>query len=145
MKIRIQTEDFDVGAETAALNITGAGALASFVGIVRGDNGVQSLTLEHYPRMTEREIARLVEEAKNRWPIGDVTVIHRVGKLAVGARIVLVLVTSPHRGAAFDACEFLIDQMKTNAPFWKEEEKNGRKDWVAARSSDHDAAETWRR
>ena len=144
MKIAIQTEDFDAGAEIAALKNAGIGAIATFIGTVRG-GGVEALNLEHYPGMTEREISRLVDEARSRWSLSDITIIHRIGRLKVGENIVLVVTASAHRRDALAACEFLIDQMKTNAPFWKEEEKNGAREWVPARASDNAAAEKWRK
>ena len=120
INVHIQAEDFDVTDEVAALTTDGTGAVASFVGLVRGGDDLTALTLEHYPGMTEREIARIAAEAAGRWPLIGVTIIHRVGRLAVGERIVLVAVASSHRGAAFAACEFLMDYPKTRAPFWKQ-------------------------
>jgi molybdopterin synthase catalytic subunit len=111
---------------------------------VRGDDDLQSLTLEHYPGMTEREIASHVEEAAKRWPLLGATVIHRVGTLKPGERIVLVVTASSHRGAAFEACEFLMDYLKTRAPFWKREDRDGKSAWVEARASDDEAAKRWR-
>jgi molybdopterin synthase catalytic subunit len=145
--IRIQREEFDVNDETVALTTDSAdlGAVASFVGIVRGDGGLISMTLEHYPGMTEREIARHAAEAASRWPLGAVTIIHRVGRLTPGECIVLVAAASKHRAAAFEACEFLVDYLKTQAPFWKEEERRGERAWVEKRTSDDEAAERWRR
>jgi molybdopterin synthase catalytic subunit len=145
--IRVQTEDFDAGAEIASLakESGGVGAVASFVGVVRGTDGVTSMTLEHYPGMTEREIARHVAEAQARWPLLGVTAIHRIGKLAVGDSIVLVAVASAHREAAFAACEFLVDYLKTRAPFWKLEERGGNTDWVSARAEDDEAVKRWER
>ena len=145
--IHIQVEDFDVSDEVEALTLAGQGigAVASFVGYVRGDDGLTALTLEHYPGMTEREIARIAEEAASRWKLNGVTIIHRVGRLEVGERIVLVAVASSHRGAAFEACEFLMDYLKTRAPFWKLEERGGTTAWVEARTSDDAAAERWRK
>jgi molybdopterin synthase catalytic subunit len=144
-EIRIQTSDFDAGAEIAALAKGGVGAVASFVGVVRGSDGVTSMTLEHYPGMTEREIARHVAEAQARWPLLGVTIIHRIGKLGVGDNIVLVAAASAHRQAAVAACEFLIDYLKTRAPFWKLEERSGSADWVAARAEDDEAVKRWER
>jgi molybdopterin synthase catalytic subunit len=143
--IRIQAEDFDAGAEIAALGARSKniGAVASFVGVVRGNDGVTSMTLEHYPGMTEREIERHVSEARSRWPLIGVTVIHRIGKLAAGDNIVLVAAASAHRQAAFAATEFLVDYLKTRAPFWKLEERGGSADWVSARAEDEDAAKRW--
>lgn len=146
--IHIQVEDFDVSEEVDALtrdDPAATGAVATFTGYVRGDDGLKALTLEHYPGMTEREIARIAAEAEKRWPISGVTIIHRVGHLKVGERIVLVAVASSHRAAAFAACEFLMDFLKTRAPFWKKEERGGGGEWVEAKSSDDAAAERWRK
>ena len=144
--IRIQQEDFDLNDEIDALTDgrTDIGGVASFVGVVRGDDDLQSLTLEHYPGMTEREIASHVDEATKRWPLMGVTIIHRVGTLKPGERIVLVVTASSHRGAAFEACEFLMDYVKTRAPFWKREDRGGESAWVAARASDDEAAKRWK-
>ncbi|HEY4941468.1 MAG TPA: molybdopterin synthase catalytic subunit MoaE [Rhizomicrobium sp.] len=145
--IHIQAEDFDVGDEIAALTEgkPETGAIASFVGQVRGGDELTALTLEHYPGMTEREIARIAEDAGRRWALDGVTIIHRVGRLSVGERIVLVAVAAAHRGAAFEACEFLMDYLKTRAPFWKQEERAGGAQWVEARPADDAAAERWRK
>ncbi|MBI3430809.1 MAG: molybdopterin synthase catalytic subunit MoaE [Hydrogenophilales bacterium] len=148
MKILVQSEAFDLGAEVAALSQgrTDIGAIASFVGLARGMNdgsGVQAMTLEHYPGMTEKALARLVEEARSRWTLLDVTVIHRVGRLLPGDSIVLVVVVSRHRGEAFAACEYLMDALKTRAPFWKKEETQEGERWVEARASDDAAAARW--
>ena len=144
--IRIQQEDFDLNDEIDALadGRTDIGGVASFVGVVRGDDNLQSLTLEHYPGMTEREIESHVEEAAKRWPLLGTTVIHRVGTLKPGERIVLVITASSHRGAAFEACEFLMDYLKTRAPFWKREDREGESTWVEARISDANAAKRWK-
>jgi molybdopterin synthase catalytic subunit len=143
--IRIQREDFDAGAECEALSAGQAqvGARVAFTGVVRGEDGLSALTLEHYPGMTEREIARHVEEAERRWPLFGVTVIHRIGRLTPGENIVLVAVTSAHRKAAFEAAEFLVDYLKTRAPFWKQEEYGGATNWVEARESDEIAVARW--
>jgi molybdopterin synthase catalytic subunit len=145
--IQIQHEDFDVADEIAALTweTQAIGAVATFTGLVRADDGLAALSLEHYPGMTEREIGRIADEAMKRWPLNGLTIIHRVGRLAVGERIVLVAVAAAHRGAAFAACEFLMDYLKTRAPFWKQEERGGEMRWVEAKTSDDDAAERWRR
>ena len=143
--IHIQAEDFDLSDEIEALADETCGAVASFVGLVRGGDDLAALTLEHYPGMTEQEIGRMVGEARTRWTLGGVTVIHRVGRLAAGERIVLVAVAAPHRRAAFEACEFLMDYLKTRAPFWKCEERGDGAAWVEARASDDDAARRWRR
>jgi molybdopterin synthase catalytic subunit len=142
--IRVQLEDFDAGAEIAHLNAsTKVGAIATFTGHVRADDGLIALTLEHYPAMTEREIARHVAEAEGRWPLLGVTIIHRVGRLVAGDRIVFVGVASSHRQAAFGACEFLMDYLKVHAPFWKLEEHTGGVRWVDAKRTDEDAARRW--
>lgn len=143
--IRLQKEDFSVAAELAGL--PAGGALCLFVGSVRGENegrAVTAMTLEHYPAMAERALARLEEEARRRWPVTDVRVVHRHGRLEPGEQIVLVAVVSPHRAAAFDACRFLIDQLKTSAPFWKNEETAEGRAWVAAREEDDAVAERWK-
>jgi len=142
--IRVQPEDFDTAAEIARLNAsTDVGAVATFTGLVRADEGLIALTLEHYPAMTEREIARHVAEAESRWPLLGVTIIHRVGRLVPGDRIVFVGVASSHRRAAFDACEFLMDYLKIHAPFWKQEERADGTSWVDAKSTDDEAARRW--
>jgi molybdopterin synthase catalytic subunit len=144
--IRIQEEDFDVSAECGALtrNRNNIGAIATFTGLVRGDGGLTAMTLEHYPGMTEREIARHVAEAERRWPLQGVTIIHRIGRRLPGEQIVLVAVASSHRAAAFSACEFLMDYLKTNAPFWKQEERGSVAEWVNVKASDDDAVKRWR-
>ena len=143
-RIKIQAEDFDVGAELDTLTEgSDAGAVCSFTGHVRREGDLTALTLEHYPHMTEAEITRLVAEAGARWPLTGVTVIHRVGSLKPGDRIVLVAVASQHRHAAFQACEFLMDYLKTHAPFWKEEARADGHHWVEHRHSDDDAAKRW--
>jgi molybdopterin synthase catalytic subunit len=144
--IRIQREDFDIGAEAARLaeGRSDVGAVVTFTGHVRSDAGLAALTLEHYPGMTEREIASHVRDAGQRWPLAGVTIIHRIGRLVPGARIVLVATASSHRQAAFAAAEFLMDFLKTRAPFWKEEERDGAKTWVAAKDTDEDAVRRWR-
>jgi molybdopterin synthase catalytic subunit len=141
--IRVQTTDFDSGAELALLEATGAGAVASFTGQVRRDDGVDALTLDHYPAMTQRALERLAEEAEARWPLSAVTLIHRVGRLEAGARIVFVGTASDHRAAALEACAFLIDRLKTDAPFWKREHLSGEDRWVEAKAGDDARAETW--
>lgn len=143
-RISVQATDFDVGAEIAALQRVGdSGAVASFVGYVRADGGVTALELEHYPGMTEASIAAIVTEARTRWPLLGVRVIHRIGRLPVGAQIVLVAVASAHRGAAFAACEFVMDYLKTRAPFWKKAFTADAGHWVEARASDDAAASRW--
>lgn len=143
--IRVQHEDFDVAAELAALsNNAGIGAVATFTGHVRNEHGLIALVLEHYPAMTEHEIARHVDEANTRWPLLGVTVIHRIGRLTPGERIVFVGVAASHRRAAFEACEFLMDYLKVYAPFWKQEERASGTAWVEAKSGDDAAAKSWR-
>ena len=148
MRVRIQEGDFDLGAELAALRAGDArvGALASFVGLVRDMNdgtGVSEMTLEHYPGMTEKALEEIVVEAKSRWDIYNSLVIHRVGPLKPCDQIVLVAVTSAHRGEAFAACEFIMDYLKTRAPFWKREQTADGARWVDARDKDDSAAERW--
>jgi molybdopterin synthase catalytic subunit len=148
MKIRIQPEPFDVETECEALagGNPAVGALACFVGLVRDANEgarVARMTLEHYPGMTEKAIAAIVEEARARWRILDCTVIHRIGELGPTDRIVLVAVASAHRGDAFAACEFIMDYLKTRAPFWKKEATPEGERWVEARAADDAAAERW--
>jgi molybdopterin synthase catalytic subunit len=144
-RIIVQAAMFDLNAEIAALADGAAGAVASFTGHVRRDGNLSSLTLEHYPAMTQAEIARMAEAAGSRWPLTGVTVIHRIGRLTPGEAIVLVATAAPHRAEAFAACEFLVDYLKTHAPFWKEEERDGGRDWVTARDADTEAAARWRK
>lgn len=146
--VRIQREPFDAAAEAAKLTRgrTDVGAVVSFTGICRGSEGsepIAALTLEHYPGMAEAEIERHVAEAMSRWPLLGVTAIHRYGRIAPGEDIVLVVTTSSHREAAFAAAEFLMDFLKTRAPFWKQVEKAGEKSWVEAKAADDSAAERW--
>jgi molybdopterin synthase catalytic subunit len=148
--IRLQREEFDAAAESAALTRgrTDIGALVTFTGICRGaESGepIGALSLEHYPGMAEAEIARHVEEAKTRWPLLGVTVIHRYGRIAPGENIVLVVTASSHRDAAFAAAEFLMDYMKTRAPFWKQVEATSGKTWVEAKDADDAAAARWQK
>ena len=149
MPVRVQQEDFDVGTEIARLraNNPKIGAVASFIGIVRDLNEgatVGSITLEHYPGMTEKSLAAIAEQAKTRWNLLDVLIIHRIGTLAPTDQIVLVVTTSSHRGDAFAACEFIMDYLKTRAPFWKKERTADGARWVDARATDDLAAERWR-
>jgi len=152
--IRVQEEDFDPGVELARFGAGNhaVGGVCVFVGLVRdearpagGAVAIGAMTLEHYPGMTERELARIEAEARRRWPLEDTLIIHRYGRLVPGERIVLVATASPHRKAAFEACEFLIDWLKTQAPFWKREETAAGARWVAARESDDAAADRWRK
>ena len=147
--IRIQTQDFDLGAEVNALKDGNAkiGAIAAFVGLVRDTNdgsGVSTLTLEHYPAMTEKALAGIVDQARSRWDVIDATLIHRVGKLKPTDQIVLVIVASGHRGDAFEACAFIMDYLKTQAPFWKKESTLRGERWVEARQSDDVALSRWK-
>lgn len=149
MTVKIQAADFDVSAEIAALRKGNpqVGAVASFVGIVRdvNDGGtVAEMTLEHYPGMTEKAIEEIIAQARGRWKVLDALVIHRVGTLKPTEQIVLVIVTSGHRGDAFAACEFIMDYLKTRAPFWKKEQTGQGARWVEARATDDVAAERWR-
>jgi molybdopterin synthase catalytic subunit len=150
MPVRVQHEDFDLGAEVAALRAGRAnvGAVACFVGTVRDMNqgtGVSTMFLEHYPGMTEKALQAIADDALSRWSLDEVLVIHRVGALAPLDQIVLVAVTSAHRGEAFAACEFVIDWLKTQAPFWKKETTAQGARWVDARESDDAAAARWGR
>ena len=146
--VRVQTEDFDVSAEMLTLRKRNPkiGAVASFVGVVRDLNdgdSVSTLTLEHYPGMTEKSLEAIVQQAKERWDIYDALIVHRVGTMRPLDQIVLVIVTSAHRGESFQACEFLMDFLKTRAPFWKKEVTPEGERWVDARSSDDVAAKRW--
>jgi molybdopterin synthase catalytic subunit len=146
--VRVQREDFDPGAELTALTAGNRqiGGVASFIGLVRdvaGGDRVSGMTLEHYPGMTERQLEQIEAEARRRWPVEESLIIHRYGRLEPGDRIVLVGVASAHRHAAFEACEFLMDWLKTKAPFWKLEETAAGERWVAAKDSDDVAADRW--
>jgi molybdopterin synthase catalytic subunit len=146
--VRLQSEDFDAGAEAHKLagGRTDIGAVVTFTGICRGSEAgtpVAAMTLEHYPGMAEGEIARHVEDAQARWPLLGVTVIHRYGRMVPGDNIVLVVTAASHRGDAFAAAEFLMDYLKTRAPFWKQEERPQGTAWVAAKGTDDLAAERW--
>ena len=145
MPVRVQTEDFDLGAEAEALGQGGeAGAVVTFTGHVRGGaDDVEAMTLEHYPGMTEAALAEIEAEALARWPLTGALIIHRVGRLLPGERIMMVATASPHRAAAFEAAEFLMDYLKTRAPFWKKEEVGGEGRWVDAREEDDEAADRW--
>ena len=148
MTVRVQSGDFDVGAEMAAMRQGNPkiGAIASFVGVVRDLNEgayVAEMTLEHYPGMTEKALEKIVDEARARWDIYDALIVHRVGTLKPTDQIVLVVVASAHRGEAFQACEFLMDYLKTRAPFWKKEKTPEGARWVDARTADDAAADRW--
>lgn len=149
-RVTIQTEDFDLSQEVAALRADdpGVGAVASFIGTVRdrsaGATDTTRMALEHYPGMTERAIEAMIDEAQRRFDIRGARVIHRVGELTIGEQIVLVVVSSAHRGQAFAACEFLMDYLKTQAPFWKKEHRpDGSAEWVDARVADDEALKRW--
>ena len=149
MLVRVQHEDFDSGAEIARMRLArpDIGAVASFIGQVRDVNhgtGVSALTLEHYPGMTEKALAGILDQAKARWNIFDALIIHRIGTLQPTDQIVLVAVTGAHRGETFAACEFIMDYLKTEAPFWKREKTAEGERWVDARESDEKAALRWR-
>ena len=153
MAVRVQEADFDVGAELGALTKgnTRIGGVATFVGLVRERHvregyhrdQVEAMTLEHYPGMTERALEEIEAEAHRRWPLEATLIVHRYGRLQAGERIVLVAVASPHREAAFEACEFLVDWLKTKAPFWKLEETPAGEKWVGAHEGDDQAAARW--
>lgn len=141
--VRIASEPIDIAAEHA--RIEQGGAVATFTGLVRADDGVEELTLEHYPGATEMALTRLAEEAVARWSLGAASIVHRVGAMRPGERIVFVGTCAPHRAAALEACAFLIDRLKTDAPFWKRERRGAEARWVNARASDQRAAEKWSR
>jgi molybdopterin synthase catalytic subunit len=149
VSVRVQHEDFDIGAEVSRLTAgrTDIGAIVTFTGTVRGGRGadaIESMTLEHYPGMTEEELARVEAEAGRRWPLSSSLIMHRVGTLRPGDNIVLVVTASSHRQAAFEAAAFLMDYLKTRAPFWKKEQGlDGAERWVEARESDDRATERW--
>jgi len=148
MAIRVQSEDFDVAAETKALvaGNTNIGAVVTFIGLVReiaGGEAISAMTLEHYPDMTEAMLAKIEAQANDRWPLDASLIIHRYGRLEPGEQIVLVITASPHRQAAFEAAEFLMDWLKTKAPFWKQEATIDGEKWVAAKASDDDATDRW--
>jgi len=141
MKVAVQREDFDLGLEVRTISRSSKiGAVASFIGLVRDVR----MTLEHYPGMTENAIRKIVEEAAGRWQVMDCTVIHRYGELEPNDQIVLVAVASAHRGDAFAACEFIMDYLKTRAPFWKKEHRGAGATWVEAKAADDDAADRWK-
>ena len=148
IKIKIQIEDFDVSEETKILHQNNTGAIVNFVGVVRGynkksDQVIHSITLEHYPGMTESEIEKIIVVCYERWKLTGVTVIHRVGNLKPSDQIVFVGVSSKHRQNAFDACNFIMDWLKTKAPFWKLEENNNERNWVKSNETDNQALKKW--
>lgn len=143
IRVLVSPDPIEVAAELARVEGVSAGAVASFTGLVRADDGVEMLELEHYPGMTEAALTRLAEGAVARWALSAATIVHRVGAMRPGERIVLVVTAAPHRAAALDACAYLIDRLKTDAPFWKRETRGDERAWVAARAGDADAAERW--
>lgn len=145
IRIQVGAADFDSATQLADLEALGGGAVASFTGIVRGDDGLTALELEHYPAMTNGALARLAEDAQRRWPLIGIVLIHRIGRLTPGERIVFVGTAAAHRGAALEACHFLIDWLKTDAPFWKKEHRRGGGEWVEAREADDAARGRWLR
>jgi molybdopterin synthase catalytic subunit len=143
IRVAVQPVPIDVAAELAAVEASGTGGIASFTGLVRADDGVTELELEHYPGMTEAALTALAEEARARWSLLAVNIVHRVGRMVPGERIVFVGTAAPHRGAALESCAFLIDKLKTGAPFWKRERRGEDGHWVEARGADDLAAEKW--
>jgi molybdopterin synthase catalytic subunit len=147
-RVRVQEADFDISAEVAALRADNpkVGAVACFIGTVRDLNegrAVETMELEHYPGMTEKSLQKIADDARERWPGSDVLIVHRVGKLLPLDQIVLVATTAAHRGEAFESCAFVMDYLKTQAPFWKKEKTGDGEKWVDARESDHAATERW--
>ena len=150
IKVKIQNEDFDVSEETRFLQQNNTGAIVNFVGIVRGydeknNRNIHSMKLEHYPGMTESEIEKIIFESYKRWELTAITVIHRVGNLKPSDQIVFVGVSSKHRQNAFDGCNFIMDWLKTKAPFWKVEENNNERNWVSFNASDNQALKKWKK
>ena len=146
IRVHVSPAPIDLAAVMAGVErADGAGAVATFTGLVRSDDGVGTLELEHYPGATEAALTRLAEEATARWALGAATIVHRVGPMAPGERIVFVAAAAAHRAAALEACAYLIDRLKTDAPFWKRETRGGEARWVEARESDADAAARWGR
>lgn len=146
--VRVQNEDFDIAREIAALRSQShaIGAIASFIGLMRDFNDgadVLAMSLEHYPGMTERALERIIDDAKRRWPVNDIVIVHRIGIFKPGDQIVLVIVSAAHRGSAFSACEFIMDYLKTQAPFWKKEITPDGERWVESRASDLHASSRW--
>ncbi|MBC9030876.1 molybdenum cofactor biosynthesis protein MoaE [Sphingomonas sp. JC676] len=143
IRVSVQPAPIDLGTEIAGVEAKGAGAIASFTGTVRGDDGVTELMLEHYPGMTEGALVALAEEAMVRWDLMAVTMVHRVGTMEPGDRIVFIATAAAHRAAALESCTYLIDRLKTDAPFWKRERRGDSAIWVEARDSDAAAGERW--
>jgi len=145
IKILVDRENFDCGKEALALSALKGGAIASFIGLVRGDHDVVALELEHYPVMTEKALQSIAQTADNRWSLHGITIIHRIGKLTLGEQIVLVCTCSDHRHAALESCAYIMDRLKTDAPFWKKQwREDGTGDWVEEQKSDHDANDKWK-
>jgi molybdopterin synthase catalytic subunit len=143
IRVSVQREAFDIAAEIGALEAAGVGAVATFTGIVRGDDGVTAIELEHYPGMTEASLNDICMAAQERWGLTGCTIIHRVGRMEVGEPIVLVVTASPHRAAALESCAFLIDRLKTDAPFWKREHRGEVALWVEQKTSDVERGQGW--
>lgn len=143
IRVSVQREAFDIAAETVALEAACVGAVATFTGNVRGDDGVTAIELEHYPGMTEASLRGICVVAEERWSLAGCTIIHRVGRMKVGEPIVLVVTASPHRAAALEACAFLIDRLKTDAPFWKREHRGDVAQWVEQKTSDVERGQGW--
>ena len=145
MRVSVQAGPFDLGSEVASFTAgaAGAGAVVSFTGIVRPDGGLTGMEIEHYPGMTGKAIQAILTEAVDRWKLVDGLVIHRHGRLLLGEAIMMVATAAPHRGDAFAAAEFLMDYLKSRAPFWKKESRDGGESWVAAKDSDEDALKRW--
>jgi len=144
IRVSVQPAPIDIASELAVVEASGAGGIASFTGLVRADDGVSELELEHYPGMTESALTALAEEACDRWALLAVNLVHRIGRMTPGERIVFVATAAPHRAAALESCAFLIDRLKTGAPFWKRERRGDGAQWVEARGADDLAAEKWR-
>ena len=143
IRVSVQREAFDIAADTLAREAAGVGAVATLTGIVRGDDGVTAIELEHYPGMTEASLNDICAIAQERWGLTGCTIIHRVGRMKVGEPIVLVVTASPHRAAALEACAFLIDRLKTDAPFWKREYRGDVAQWVEQKTSDVERGQSW--
>jgi molybdopterin synthase catalytic subunit len=141
--VAVQRNAIDLPVEMARAEMAGAGAVATFTGLVRADDGVDTLELEHYPGATEAALHVVAQTAVDRWALQAATIVHRVGPMGPGERIVFVAATAPHRGAALEACAYLIDRLKTDAPFWKRETRGGEASWVEARETDEAAAARW--
>lgn len=144
IQIKVAAEDFEAGIEVSRLSELGGGAVASFIGQVRGDDEIEALELQHYPGMTEKALQDIAETADDRWPLHGITIVHRIGKLGLGEQIVLVCTSSDHRQAALEACSYIMDRLKTDAPFWKKQWlTDGSAAWVEERQSDIDAKDKW--